>query len=90
MSKKAQQEAAPNQPIISEYDVYAGLYRAHPPRVEVGKDSFPVTDDAKVLAKVADGTEVIIGGRCEYKDAVDSQDCGRLPSVMTVKTCYPQ
>ena len=88
MSKKSKESTEAVEPFVSEYDVYAGIYRAHPPRIEVGKASFPLGDALE--PKFTDGMDVIVGGRCEYKTLADSQDCGRLPVSMAVKTCVPR
>ena len=88
MSKKSKESTEAIEPFVSEYDVYAGIYRAHPPRIEVGKDSFPIGDALE--AKFTDGMEVIVGGRCCYASVADSQNCGRLPVSMAVKTCVPR
>ena len=87
MSKKAQQEAAPKQPIISEYDQYYGVYDREGMTLKTENGAIAL-DRAPLW--LIDGQTVLLGGQCEYPCQESSQDCNRIPSRMVIKTCYPQ
>lgn len=85
MSKKRQDVTASAEPYISEYDQYAGIYRADPPRIDTENGSFALTTP---LSEMFSGQKVLVGGRCRYKTVREANLGSKTPIEMEVSTCY--